>query len=108
MERVQQPWRLTPDQVLEALDPPTRNGIEPGRSPTPLAEHGPNELIERGLRSPWRILVAQFTEVMVVVLIVAAASSFLVGDLKDTIAILGFTQEYRAERAMAAPLRPGT
>jgi Ca2+-transporting ATPase len=88
MERVQQPWRLTPDQVLEALDTPPETGLSQAEAQRRLAEHGPNELIERGLRSPWRILVAQFTEVMVVVLIVAAAISFLVGDLKDTIAIL--------------------
>jgi Ca2+-transporting ATPase len=63
------------------------------------------------LRNPWRILATQFIEVMVVVLIVAAAISLLVGDLKDAIVILiivvlnatlGFGQEYRAERALAA------
>ncbi len=111
MKHLQQPWRLTPNQVLDALDTPPQTGLSQAEAARRLAEHGPNELIERGLRSPWRILAAQFTEVMVVVLIVAAAISFLVGDLKDTVAILvivvlnavlGFTQEYRAERAMAA------
>ncbi|HIP97249.1 MAG TPA: HAD family hydrolase, partial [Anaerolineae bacterium] len=111
MEHLQQPWTMTPDQVLKALDTPPQRGLSQAEAARRLAEHGPNELIERGLRSPWRILAAQFTEVMVVVLIVAAAISFLVGDLKDTVAILvivvlnavlGFTQEYRAERAMAA------
>jgi Ca2+-transporting ATPase len=111
MEHLQQPWRLTPDQVLETLDTPPQTGLSQAEAARRLAEHGPNELIERGLRSPWRILAAQFTEVMVIVLIVAAVISFVVGDLKDTIAILvivvlnavlGFTQEYRAERAMAA------
>ena len=111
MERPQQPWRLTPDQVLEALDTPPEKGLSEAEANRRLVEHGPNELIERGLRSPWRILATQFTEVMVIILIVAAAVSLLIGDIKDAIAILiiivlnaalGFSQEYRAERAMAA------
>jgi P-type Ca2+ transporter type 2C len=76
-----------------------------------LAQYGPNELTERGRRGPWVILWEQFTATMVVVLLVAAVLSAIIGDLKDTIAILaivilnatlGFTQEYRAEKAMAA------
>jgi len=111
MEHLKQTWMLTPDQILEAVDTPPETGLSQAEAQRRLAEHGPNELIERGLRSPWRILAAQFTEVMVIVLIVAAAIAFAIGDLKDTIAILvivvlnavlGFTQEYRAERAMAA------
>ena len=58
MERVQQPWRLTPDQVLEALDTPPETGLSQAEAQRRPDEHGPNELIERGLRSPWRILVA--------------------------------------------------
>ncbi|NBD36410.1 MAG: HAD-IC family P-type ATPase, partial [Chloroflexi bacterium] len=111
MEHPKQTWTLTPDEVLEALDTPPETGLSQAEAERRLAEYGPNELTERGLRSPWRILAAQFTEVMVIVLIVAAAIAFAVGDIKDTIAILvivvlnavlGFTQEYRAEQAMAA------
>ena len=76
-----------------------------------LERYGTNELEERGLRSPLSVLASQFTEIMVVVLLIAAVISFLIGETTDAImimiivvlnAILGFTQEYRAERAMAA------
>jgi Ca2+-transporting ATPase len=111
MEQPKQVWTLTPDEVIKALDTSSETGLSQAEAERRLAEVGPNELTERGLRSPWRILAAQFTEVMVIVLIVAAAIAFAVGDIKDTIAILvivvlnavlGFTQEYRAERAMEA------
>jgi Ca2+-transporting ATPase len=74
-------------------------------------EYGPNELIERGAKSPWRIFAEQFTEVLVIVLIVAAVVSIFLGDMEDAVVILaivmlnaaiGFRQEYRAEKAMAA------
>src|SRR5215218_7628959 len=76
-----------------------------------LEERGPNELEDRGTRSPWAILWEQFSSTMIVILIVAALASALLGDYEDSIAIavivvlnaaLGFVQEYRAERAMAA------
>jgi len=76
-----------------------------------LERYGGNELEERGLRSPWVVLASQFTEIMVIVLLIAAVISFAIGETTDAImimiivvlnAILGFTQEYRAERAMAA------
>ena len=111
MEHQKQTWMLTPDEVVKALGTSPETGLSQAKAEHRLAEVGPNELTEQGLRSPWRILAAQFTEVMVVVLVAAATISFAVGDIKDTIAILvivvlnavlGFTQEYRAEQAMAA------
>jgi len=76
-----------------------------------LAEHGPNAIREQGRRGPLRALIGQFTDVTILLLIGAAVVSGLVGDLKDTLVILGiivlnagigFAQEYRAERAVAA------
>lgn len=72
---------------------------------------GLNEIIEMERRSWWHILLDQFTDFMILVLIAAAIVSGIVGELTDAIAILviillnaliGFVQEYRAERAVAA------
>ncbi|EHC19419.1 cation-translocating P-type ATPase [Fischerella thermalis] len=76
-----------------------------------LAQFGVNELAERPGKTSWQILWEQFTATTVLVLIVAAVISGILGDYKDTIAILaivvfnallGFNQEYRAGMAFAA------
>ncbi|MBP7690836.1 MAG: cation-translocating P-type ATPase [Anaerolineales bacterium] len=76
-----------------------------------LAAHGPNELSERGAKQPWRILWEQLTAVMVLILIAAAGLSAGLGKWTEAgsilaivslFTLLGFFQEYRAERAIAA------
>jgi Ca2+-transporting ATPase len=73
--------------------------------------YGPNELIEKKKKAAFRMFLDQFTDFMILVLIVAAIVSGLIGEPIDAIAImvivllnalLGFTQEYRAEKAIAA------
>jgi len=74
-------------------------------------QYGFNEILERPPRSPWRMLLDQFTDFMILVLIGAAAISGIIGEPVDALAIvvivllngaIGFVQEYRAERAIAA------
>ena len=76
-----------------------------------LEEFGPNELIETGGRGPWRILWEQISGPMVILLLVAAGVSVFLNEIHDAIvilaivilnAVLGFFQDYRAEKAMAA------
>jgi P-type Ca2+ transporter type 2C len=99
------------EEVLNAFGTHAASGLSDEEAARRLAEHGPNELEDRGTKRPWVILWEQFTEVMIVILIVAAVVSALLGDYEDSIAIaaivvlnavLGYAQEYRAERAMAA------
>ena len=44
----------------------------PAEAQRRLAEHGPNELVERVLKSQWRILWEKLTRLMLVILVVAA------------------------------------
>jgi len=76
-----------------------------------LTKFGLNELKEEGARSPWKILWEQFTSMMVLILIAAGVVSAFLGKWQEASAIfaivllfgfLGFFQEYRAEKAMAA------
>ncbi len=76
-----------------------------------LERFGPNELIEKARKPLWRMFLDQFKDFMILVLIAAAVVAGVIGELADTIAIavivllngvLGFVQEYRAEKAMAA------
>ncbi len=98
-------------QVLEELDVSEEKGLSSGAASQRLSQFGPNELADRGGKSPWKILLEQLAGVMTIVLIVSAVISIFLGDYEDAAAILaivilntilGFTQEYRAENAMAA------
>ncbi|HVE12601.1 MAG TPA: cation-translocating P-type ATPase [Elusimicrobiota bacterium] len=91
-------------------------GLSASEAALRLSRDGRNELIDRGAKSGWRILWEQFTASMMMILVAAAVLSALVGDLKDAAAIgavvtlnalLGFAQEHRAEKAMAALKRLG-
>jgi Ca2+-transporting ATPase len=76
-----------------------------------LSEHGPNELQAARRVSPWAVFFEQFKNVLIVILLVATALSAFLGHGVEAIAIsvivlfavlLGFIQEYRAERAIDA------
>nr|MBA3468012.1 HAD-IC family P-type ATPase [Herpetosiphonaceae bacterium] len=97
--------------VLRELEVDAASGLSREEAARRLVERGPNELAETSRRAIWRIVLEQFTSLMVIILLVAAVISALLGDLTDTLVIgiivllnaaLGFIQEYRAERAMAA------
>lgn len=76
-----------------------------------LQQYGPNELTEKKKTSLFMMFLSQFRDFMIIVLIAAAIISGIIGELSDTIAIIvivclnaviGFVQEYRAGKAMAA------
>lgn len=108
----QQNWHTLPaDEAAHRLETSDQTGLSTAKAAERMALYGPNALHEKRGRSPWRMLLDQFTDFMILVLIGAAIISGIVGDLQDTIAIIvivilnaviGFIQEYRAERAMAA------
>ena len=76
-----------------------------------LAKYGPNTIPEKRRRSLLMILLGQFGDFMIMVLLAAALISGIIGEPQDTIAILvivllnaiiGAIQEFRAESAVAA------
>ena len=76
-----------------------------------IVHYGPNELKEKKKKTPFMIFLDQFKDFMILILIAAAVISGIIGEPSDTIAIvvivvlnalIGFIQEYRAERAMEA------
>lgn len=104
-------YQQTKEEVLAALGSDANTGLTSAEAAARLEQYGPNELEERGVKSRWRILLDQLTEIMVLILIIAAFISFVLGETTDTIVILaivvmntilGYTQEYRAEQAIAA------
>jgi len=76
-----------------------------------LQEFGPNELKKEKGKSPVRLFLEQFTDILIIILLVATALSMAIGEVYDAIviitivmacAVLGFTQEYKAEKALEA------
>ncbi len=104
-------YKLSGNKVVRQLESDELVGLSAEEAQHRLALYGTNELIERGVKNPWRILWEQVTAVMVLILIIAAIVSLALGEYDDAAviliivvlnAILGFTQENRAEQAIAA------
>jgi P-type Ca2+ transporter type 2C len=102
--------RLTIQETYEFLGT-DQDGLNTYAAGERLLETGPNELDEGKKKSIGSILLSQFKDVMILILIAAAIISGIIGDITDTVVILiivllnavvGFIQEYRAEKAMLA------
>jgi len=96
--------------VLEELEV-TADGLRSDEARRRLTQYGRNELVEKGKRSVLAMILDQFRDFMILILIAAAVVSGFMGEVADTIAILvivllnailGVSQEYRAEKAMEA------
>ncbi len=103
--------QLDAPSALRELKADPERGLSGAEAARRLATYGLNELPSGSSRSPWRIVWEQLTALLMLVLIAAAAVSLFLGDYQDAIAIglivilnalLGFSQEYRAEKAIAA------
>ena len=96
------------DEVMQKLGSSTQ-GLSADEVRTRLQEHGPNELTESAGKTVFMMFLDQFKDFMILVLIAAAVISGIIGEATDTIAIIvivilnaviGFVQEFRAEKAM--------
>ena len=100
----------TVDDVLAELVT-AETGLTSEEARRRLATHGPNELQAIARSSPWHTLAAQFKNVLVVILLAATVLSGVLGHALEAVVIavivlfavlLGFVQEFRAERALEA------
>jgi Ca2+-transporting ATPase len=106
------PWHaLDVEAVARTLDVDLEAGLSGAQAAARLERHGANRLAVAATRSPWLLLLDQFRNFLIIVLMCAAVVAGLIGDVKDAVviavvlvfnALLGFVQEYRAEQSLAA------
>ncbi|MGQ9543985.1 MAG: cation-translocating P-type ATPase [Candidatus Bathyarchaeia archaeon] len=107
----QKAWHsMNVEEVLQNLKTGV-DGLREDEAERRLQEYGPNELKAERKRSPIKLLLEQFTNILIIILIIATIFSALIGEYVDAVVILiivvasaglGFTQEYRAEKAIEA------
>jgi Ca2+-transporting ATPase len=86
-------------------------GISDKEAKRKLLEHGPNRIAEKKKISPLKLLLSQFTDIMVIILMISTIISAFMGEMTEAVtiiaivvlnAVLGFVQEYRTEKTMEA------
>ncbi|MFV8270137.1 cation-translocating P-type ATPase [Flavobacterium sp. GT2N3] len=104
-------WHLLPLlEIAEKLHT-SPTGIDDATASERLRKHGKNQIEDKKKKTIVQMILSQLSDFMILILIAAAVISGLIGDLSDTIiilaiiiinAVVGFIQEYRAEKAMEA------
>ncbi|MGP8320246.1 MAG: cation-translocating P-type ATPase [Methanosarcinaceae archaeon] len=98
------------DDVFVALDT-SKDGLASEDANNRLEKYGPNELEEKQKITPLKVFLNQFSNFIVWVLLAAAIISLIIGETINFgvissiivfVTVLGFVQEYRAEKAMEA------
>lgn len=107
-----QQWhRLSVTHTLAELRTDFGKGLSQEEAKKRCQEYGPNELVAKGGVSKWVLFLEQFKDILIGILIAGAILSGILGHTVEAVAIivivlfaviLGFVQEYRAERAMEA------
>jgi Ca2+-transporting ATPase len=104
-------YHLDVAETLDRLDTRTECGLTAGEVARRSAAYGPNELQQARRTSPWTVFLAQFKNALILILLVAVGLSLLLAQTTEAItiavivvlaALLGFCQEFRAERALEA------
>ncbi|HBG09893.1 calcium-translocating P-type ATPase, SERCA-type [Candidatus Darwinibacter acetoxidans] len=103
-------WHLIPTaKLIKDLQVNPKLGLSTQEARTRLDRFGPNVLVSTPPIAPWRLFLNQFQDFMVLVLLGTVVISVLLGEYLDAVAIfailflnavLGFVQEYRAERSI--------
>lgn len=104
-------WHLLPlSEIIQLLNT-TPSGIDSITASERLCEYGKNQIEDIKKKTILQMVLSQLSDFMIMILIIAAIISGILGDLTDTIIILaiiiinalvGFIQEFRAEKAMEA------
>ncbi len=101
-------YQMTAEEVFSDLGTSAK-GLSTEDAEKKLAESGPNELNADISMPKWLIFLSQFRDLLVIVLMVAAAISFVIGSYRDGVvmvvivminAIIGFVQEYKVSRIL--------
>jgi P-type Ca2+ transporter type 2C len=104
-------YNLSVQECMEVMQTDLTKGLSSKEAKQRLEQVGENILEEREKVSPWVLLLGQFKDFMVLVLLAATLISGLLGEYTDAITIvaiviingiLGFVQEYRAEKSLGA------
>ena len=99
------------DEVVQYSKTDLKIGLSSPEVKKRLDEVGPNQLEEKKGRTPWDMFLGQFKDVLVLILLISALVSFILGEVSDAIVIaiililnatLGVVQEYKAEKSLAA------
>lgn len=101
---------MSREETLKELNS-TETGLSQTEAQERFAQYGPNELQKERRSSPIKMFLEQFTDILIIILLIATGLSIAVGEIVDAIviiaivvatAVLGFVEEFRSEKAVEA------
>jgi Ca2+-transporting ATPase len=111
VNNMSKPWHtMETEETLQTLNA-KETGLTQEEAQKRLQEFGPNELKKEKGVSPIKLLLEQFTDILIIILLIATGLSIYLGELTDALviiaivlacAILGFVEEFRSEKALEA------